>query len=121
MTTRNYRDPLALVGRTDSDDTILSLVDVFSFVRPFIKSTAESYTTSGRAAHETVKFTVASPQTLTIHSDPTDGQRITVKRRGAGSVTISGAIDGGTSVVVGSGAAVNLVYIDDSVGEWAVV
>lgn len=123
MTTRIYRDPAVLVNQPVPTvrDIVNSLSDTFDFVRPYITTETGDYTTSGRVAHEVVKCTGSSAQTVTLHSNPTDGQRVTIKRIGSGAVTISGTIDGAASSSIGPGVGLQLIYIDDSTGEWSAI
>lgn len=123
MTVRIYRDPAVLVNQQEPTlrDVVDSLSDTFNMVRPYITTVTGDYTTSGRAGHEIVKCTGTSAQTITLHSNPQDGERVTIKRIGSGAVTVSGSVDGATSVSLGTGVGLQLIYIDDSTAEWSAI
>jgi hypothetical protein len=85
-----------------------SLVDIWSVVSFFHIVTADDYTTSGEVRHETVLVdsTGTGTTTISLHSLPKIGHRVTVKRLGTKAVSVDTAgsetIDGGASTSLAS-------------------
>lgn len=78
------------------------LIDHDSVLSYHFSTQSGAYTTSGAVGHEYVLTSGSSPQTISLHASPQEGQRVTVKRGGTGAVTVDTAgaetIDGGASV-----------------------
>lgn len=69
-----------------------------------------NYTTDSRVTREIVSCTGFFAHTITLHSNPTDGQTRTIKRVGLGEVDVIGNIDNYTSITLGEEVSVDLVY-----------
>jgi len=100
------------------------LVDLWSLVSPYFSSVTADFTTSGKVAHEIVICANTSAITVTLHAKAKDGDQVTIKRTGTGSVTVSGngnTIDGSSTIVLGSAyAGPHLIYTA-AAGEWSIV
>lgn len=58
--------------------------------------------------------------TITLNATPDDGERVYIKRR-SGAVTVSGTIDGSSSLVIASKYDCPLLVYTDSSGEWSLI
>ena len=83
-----------------------------------IITTATAHTTNG---NETVICTNTTPVTHTLNPLPIDGEVVNFQRQNIGTVTISGAINGGTEIrLLSRYDAPNFVFTVDA-GEWAII
>lgn len=58
--------------------------------------------------------------TVTLNPSPNDGEQVSIKRRDA-SVTVSGAIDGGTILAIGMKYDAPTLLYTTSAGEWSII
>ncbi|MBL4940911.1 MAG: hypothetical protein JKY81_04535 [Colwellia sp.] len=81
--------------------------------------TASSNTTT--TGDQVVICTNTSSITVTLNATPEDGEAVHIKRQNTGAVTVSGDIDGSTTLVIGLRySSPHLVYTVDA-GEWSIV
>ena len=81
-------------------------------------STSTAFTTTG---DQIVICTNTTPVTHPLNAAPDDGEEVIFKRQNTGSVTISGTIDGASSITLLSRYdAPHLVFSVDA-GEWSIV
>jgi len=131
---QNIRDPNARLNHVrelpidrQMAEVRESLIDIWSIVSPFYQTAAGDLTTSGAVAHELVVCTSTSTatQTISLHSLPKDGDRVTVKRQGSAPVTVDTAgsetIDGSASLSLPAQYdAPQMIYVSDA-GEWVII
>ena len=102
----SYRNPN--LGKLTEEDTRQILIDHHSIVEPFYLVTADDYTTTGSVAHEHIltDSTGTGTHTISLHTNPRVGDRVSVKRGGTKAVTVdtdgSETIDGAASVSLAS-------------------
>lgn len=102
------------------------LIDHHALIRPFSSTTAVSSTSQGgEVAHELIVVTAAGATTQSLHANPYDEQRVTVKQSGAGVVTVDTAdantIDGAASITFTSQNELMEFMYSELAGKWLVV
>lgn len=102
-----------------------ALVDMWAVVNPFFIGKDASYTTTGGAAWEVVVCTNTGSITISLHSNPKDGDQVTVKRQNTGAVTVDTAgsetIDGAASKSIASQYDFLTVVYTDAGSEWSII
>jgi len=101
------------------------LIDIWSVLSFFYSVQTAAYTTTGNVAREVVICNSAGSITVSLHDTPRDGDLVTVKRQGAGAVTIdtagSDTIDGGSSISLASQYDYADLLYTDAAAEWSTV
>ena len=83
--------------------------------------TSTDYTSRADVGHEVIICTNTNPITITLNPVHKDSDRVTVKRQNTGAVTVSGTIDGESSIILEPRyTAPQLVYTDEA-GEWSLI
>lgn len=102
-------DGAALFGRPLNADLLGALNVV---------STSADYTTTG---NEIIICTNTNDITITLNVSPEDTEQVHIVRQNVGGVTISGTINGQSSLVIGQRySSPHLVYTNDG-GEWSII
>jgi hypothetical protein len=129
--TRRIRSPQE--ARTWEELRDLFAFDAWRYIRPFVTVQTADYTTTrasspvGPPGWEIViaDATGTSVQTITLATNPVDQQRVTVKRKRTGPVTVategSETIDGAASVTVGTQYDAPLMLYTEDGGEWILI
>ena len=131
MTQRKLRDPNARLQHIANRAPEIQikeirevLVDMWALVSPFHASQDDSYTTTGKVAHEVVVMTNTVSATVTLHKLPADGDRVTVKRTDA-QVTVdtegTEKIDGQDEIILGAQYDAPQFIYTDAGGEWSII
>lgn len=103
----NIRDPRALLGIPATIQNVIeSLSDIYGTVNEEYVQVDGNYTTKAKVSHETIEATDTA--TITLSSDHADGQRVTVIRSGAGTVTID--TEGSETIVGGASYTLDTQY-----------
>lgn len=79
---------------------------------------AASQTTTGNA---TLICTGAAAKTITLNPSPYDREFVTVIRQGAGTLALSGGINGGSSYTVATQYDTVTVMYTIAAGEWSII
>lgn len=83
-----------------------------------VVSTSADYTTTG---NQIIICTNTSDITITLNATPEDTEQVHIVRQNAGGVTISGTINGQSSLVIGQRySSPHLIYTIDG-GEWSII
>lgn len=83
-----------------------------------VVSTSSDYTTKG---NEIIICTNTSAITITLNATPEDIEQVHVVRQNTGAVTVSGTINGQSSLAIGQRySSPHLVYTIDG-GEWSII
>ena len=76
------------------------------------------FTTTGS---QVIICTNTAAITITLNANPDDGEQVHIKRQNIGSVTVSGDIDGRTSLTIGQRySSPHLIFTVDA-GEWSII
>ena len=95
--------------------SLLSRVDI---AEPKIVSTSTDHTTNG---NEVVICTNTSAITITLNTNPDDGEQVHIKRQNTGRVNVIGDIDGDTEKAITLRYdSPHLVFTVDA-GEWSII
>jgi hypothetical protein len=125
MTTRTIRDPKGITVNKEAENLRQVVIDIHQLIKPFYSKQTTAYTTSGNAGYEIVDVDSSSSITVSLHTSPSDGQQVIVKRMGSGAVTVDTAgpetIDGSASTSISAQYnSLGVIYLD-SADEWVVI
>lgn len=113
---------------TPADDMSAELIDEIevdlSFVIPApdreteVISASAAFTTTGS---QIIICTNTAAITITLNDNPDDGEQVHIVRQNTGAVTVSGDINGDTSLTIGQRySSPHLVFTIDA-GEWSII
>jgi len=94
------------------------VTDIFNLVSPASILTVVDYTTSGNVGHEYVLCNNTSTVTITLTPRPSDLSLVTVVRGNTGAVSISGAINGGSSLALASRYDTAILQYFEALSKW---
>lgn len=102
-----------------------SVWDIWRYVFPQVIVITADYTLDGKAGWTIVVCNNTSAITVTLHAGPEDQQRVTIKRKNTGGVTVATAdentIDGGSTLSVGAQYDAPLMMFTEDGGEWSLI
>ena len=104
-----------LVGELEIDmDLITPQIDMGVEVI----STSTDFTTTG---DQVIICTNTLAVTITLNPTPDDGESVHIKRQNTGTVTVSGSVDGGTTLAIGGRYSAPHLIFTLAAGEWSII
>lgn len=81
-------------------------------------STSANFTTTG---DQVIICTNTAAITITLNATPDDGEQVHIKRQNIGALTVSGAIDGSTSLEIGLRYSSPHLVFTLAANEWSII
>ena len=81
-------------------------------------STGTDFTTTG---DQVIICTNTLAVTITLNPTPDDGESVHIKRQNTGTVTVSGSVDGGTTLAIGGRYSAPHLIFTLAAGEWSII
>ena len=102
----------------DELEVDLSLITPVTAIEKEVISTSADFTTTG---DQIIICTNTAAITITLNATPDESEQVHIVRQNTGAVTVSGAINGDTSLTIGQRySSPHLIYTVDA-GEWNII